>query len=539
VSFNDSGADKHALVTETPLNSTVYDDKKGESYFEQAFIIERKIGAGCFGTVYKVKCKEDNQIYAVKIAKEMYKGPSDRTLKLEEVRKHEFLPPHSNIVRFYKSWEERARLYQAFELCQTSLSELGARQGRLPEDKVWAYMVDLLQALEHLHEHDLVHMDIKPENIFIGMDGICKLGDFGLMIDLAKGESEVGVEGDPCYLAPETMASQFTKACDVFSLGVTLLELATDLDLPKSGQLWHDLRTRGPDPSLTKHLTPELRRVTQLMMSRDPQRRPGVKQLLELPSVRRAVRRRSRQLLISRGRDLFLWLLMTLVPVLSFFLALASSILQPLRQLLHQLQATPPSTPPPHMSSTLGSLHPMDCFSDDETDNTVSSSGSSLAAPLDMDSSPSDRMMTSLSQSRLTSTPHISAQFFSPDVSRDLVMPSMDARDSYTASPMRRPATSPGPLRARARFIARTPGATIGLSPGKRLFFGDGTSSNSVKSPLPVPRRNSDSPDLVQTPATANRGEDDNEVNDDSDEDLVMMKPKSLAATFDYFSDDD
>lgn len=142
------------------------------------------------GTVYKVKCKEDNQIYAVKIAKEMYKGQSDRTLKLEEVRKHEFLPPHSNIVRFYKSWEEKARLYQAFELCQTSLSELGARQGRLPEDKVWAYMVDLLQALEHLHEHDLVHMDIKPENIFIGMDGICKLGDFGLMIDLAKGESE-------------------------------------------------------------------------------------------------------------------------------------------------------------------------------------------------------------------------------------------------------------------------------------------------------------------------------------------------------------
>ena len=85
------------------------------------------------------------------------------------------------------------------------------------------------------------------------------------------------------------MAAKFTKACDVFSLGVSLLELATDLDLPKSGQLWHDLRCRGPDPSLTAHLAPELRRVIQLMMSRDPERRPGVKQLLELPSVRRAV----------------------------------------------------------------------------------------------------------------------------------------------------------------------------------------------------------------------------------------------------------
>ena len=205
--FNDSGA-----VTETPLSSTVYDDKKGGSYFEQAFTVERQIGEGCFGktksyfgsirfwfhhhsfsgTVYQVKCKEDNQTYAVKKAKEMYKGTIDRALKLEEVRKHEFLPPHSNIVRFYKSWEEGARLYQAFELCKTSLNVQMRLEGRMPEDKVWAFAVDLLQALEHLHEHNLVHMDIKPDNIFIGMDGICKLGDFGLMIDLTKRDSEEG-----------------------------------------------------------------------------------------------------------------------------------------------------------------------------------------------------------------------------------------------------------------------------------------------------------------------------------------------------------
>ena len=78
------------------------------------------------------------------------------------------------------------------------------------------------------------------------------------------------------------MRSQFTKACDVFSLGVTLLELATDLDLPKNGQLWQELRNKGPDPRVTQHLTPELRRVIQLMMTQDPQRRPGVRQLLEL-----------------------------------------------------------------------------------------------------------------------------------------------------------------------------------------------------------------------------------------------------------------
>ena len=48
------------------------------------------------------------------------------------------------------------------------------------------------------------------------------------------------------------MDSKFTKACDVFSLGVTLLELATDLDLPQGGPLWHKLRDRGPDAQLDR-----------------------------------------------------------------------------------------------------------------------------------------------------------------------------------------------------------------------------------------------------------------------------------------------
>lgn len=42
------------------------------------------------------------------------------------------------------------------------------------------------QAVKHLHDHDLLHMDIKPENIFIAKDGTCKLGDFGLILDLSK-----------------------------------------------------------------------------------------------------------------------------------------------------------------------------------------------------------------------------------------------------------------------------------------------------------------------------------------------------------------
>ena len=139
------------------------------------------------------------------------------------------------------------------------------------------------------------------------------------------------MEGDPMYLAPEVLSGTFSKACDIFSLGVTLLELATDVDLPKGGQLWHDLRSRGPDPSLTIDLQPELRRVIQLMMSRDPDRRPGVRQLLELPCVKDAVSRRSWQLLLTRSKDLLLSAVVIFLPLFSLLHVVLSTLALPLK----------------------------------------------------------------------------------------------------------------------------------------------------------------------------------------------------------------
>ena len=326
------------------------------------------------------------------------------------------------------------------------------------------------------------------------------------------------------YLAPEVLSGTFSKACDIFSLGVTLLELATDMDLPNGGQLWHDLRSRGPDPSLTMELQPELRRVIQLMMTRDPDRRPGVKQLLELPCVKDAVRRRSWQLLFSRSKDFLLRLALVFVPLLSLLYTILSSLALPVKRLLSHLQSSAPSTPPPPLSTShLSSLDCFSGFSDDDHDMTVDSSGSSLAAPLD--SSASERLAsipsTPSCPHSIPSTPFLSRNFYSP-----LGSDYSPGQDSLDLSPRKRPATSPGPLRARARVFARTPAAG-GFSLGKKLFSA-GRLNGGAK-----PRRDSDSPELVDSPA--NREYD----NEDSDDDLVNMKPKSLAATFDCFSDED
>ena len=156
-----------------------------------------------------VKSREDQKLYAVKRVLDPYRSESDRKLKLREVQKHELIPPHSNILEFIKAWEEkygnslfvidifRGRLYLQTELCEQSLAEYIQEVNPVPETEVWNYFMDIsqvrkpwnfhnrcVQAVDHLHSHDLLHMDIKPENILMTKDKICKLGDFGRVFDL-------------------------------------------------------------------------------------------------------------------------------------------------------------------------------------------------------------------------------------------------------------------------------------------------------------------------------------------------------------------
>jgi membrane-associated tyrosine/threonine-specific cdc2-inhibitory kinase len=262
-----------------------YDENCEELYFQQCFDICSKLGSGFFGDVFKVRSKEDGKFYAIKKSRERFKGEVDRAQKLQEVAKHEHLPEHPNLVKFYKAWEEKQRLYIQTELCECSLSEFADLNHDIPEKVIWYYLVDMLMAVNHLHSHNLVHLDIKPENIFISKDGLYKLGDFGLVIDLSQGNGTDPIEGDPKYLAKELMQGVFTQAADIFSLGITTLELAGDLDLPRCGDNWHKLRNdQIPDYSLV-NVSPDLKSIILDMMHADYRKRPTADQLLQHPRI--------------------------------------------------------------------------------------------------------------------------------------------------------------------------------------------------------------------------------------------------------------
>ena len=119
----------------------------------------------------------------------------------------------------------------------------------ISEDKVWQLLADMARAIKHVHDKGYVHLDIKPSNFFVTKEGQLKLGDFGIAVDLTKIDDLVDSDqcGDSVYMAPELLSQQplkqrLTQKVDIFSLGASLLEIASSMNLPQNGLLWQKLR---------------------------------------------------------------------------------------------------------------------------------------------------------------------------------------------------------------------------------------------------------------------------------------------------------
>ncbi|CAB3411289.1 unnamed protein product [Caenorhabditis bovis] len=311
--------------TTMPLSSPIYNKEKKETYFEQCFKIDAIIGKGSFGEVYAVRSLEDSQRYAVKVSIQLIR--QNCISKYREVENHMRLPKHPNLVEFVKAWEEGGRLYIQQELCEKSLLQHCMEHHAIPEEQIWNILIDLLNAVHHLHSNDMIHDDIKPDNIFLSSHSICKLGDFGLVINL-KNPNDVksAEEGDSKYLAPEVLNGSPSKASDIFSLGMTILEAATDLDIPSNGENWHQIRNGQIPDRFFIGISKNMRFLIEWMLSSDPTERPTTSELLRQPCVKRRLFRRNAYIAFI---GLSKWLTNASFIVFTWVIALFSFLVHP------------------------------------------------------------------------------------------------------------------------------------------------------------------------------------------------------------------
>ncbi|XP_055846710.1 membrane-associated tyrosine- and threonine-specific cdc2-inhibitory kinase [Episyrphus balteatus] len=291
------------LIVSDSLLSPVYNRSSEETYFEQCFTKISKIGEGSFGEVFKVRSKEDGLLYAVKKSKQFFRSENYRHERLEEVKRYEQFSDHENCVRLYKAWEQDDRLYMQMELCQESLDHYLGVKKRIPEEKIWSILLDLLLAVKSLHDKNLIHLDIKLDNVLIGDDGICKLADFGLVIDVDRANRHEATEGDSRYIAPELMQGHFSRAADIFSLGIAMLELSSYIELPPNGPLWQELRSGILPEDFIKPISPELKQMIKSMMTPDAMARPTVDELLRNRKLVNLLQRRRRWDLIRKVKQ--------------------------------------------------------------------------------------------------------------------------------------------------------------------------------------------------------------------------------------------
>ncbi|KAL7746873.1 Protein kinase, membrane associated tyrosine threonine 1 [Sorochytrium milnesiophthora] len=286
-------------------------DDDCDNYLLRSFVQLKRLGFGSFCEVWKVQRKSDNKLFALKLHTKLYNGLADRVDKLEEVHVGLLIGQHRNCVRVVESWEQQGNLHILMELCgKGTLRDYLLREARhgLPEGDVWAILSDIASGLQHIHRLGLMHMDLKPANLFISGQNLIKIGDFGLagradgtpLLMRPNGVTTVARDGDGLYLAPEVLKGMYSPAADIFAFGLIALEIVTNMELPRDGDEYAQLR-KGDISAFTNHFPPalsaptaaEMRTMIQVCLAPRPEQRPSADDLFSsFPTLRQVATQR-------------------------------------------------------------------------------------------------------------------------------------------------------------------------------------------------------------------------------------------------------
>ena len=139
------------------------------------------LGRGGFARCYEFICQDNNKVFAAKVInKQNLETKRQKDKLLLEIKIHKSLH-HDQIVAFEHNFEDNENVYILLEVCQNqTLDELLKRRKKLSEIEVQCYTIQLVKGIQYLHNHKVIHRDLKLGNLFLTDKMQIKIGDFGL-----------------------------------------------------------------------------------------------------------------------------------------------------------------------------------------------------------------------------------------------------------------------------------------------------------------------------------------------------------------------
>lgn len=191
------------------------------------FDIGKKLGKGKFGRVYCVKHKKTGFICAMKAMEksELVQYNVQKQFR-REVEIQSSLS-HPNLTKLYGFFHDDKRVYLLMEyLVNGELYKVLKARGPFNDIVASHYVYQMADALDFMHQKNIIHRDVKPENILMGFGNVVKLTDFGWSIISARGVRRKTLCGTIDYLSPELITSrEYDDKVDVWALGVLTYEL--------------------------------------------------------------------------------------------------------------------------------------------------------------------------------------------------------------------------------------------------------------------------------------------------------------------------
>ena len=252
------------------------------------------IGQGMSGKVYKARHKKENRFYAIKKLNFNEINEKERIAIQDEVNLLKQLK-HPNIVTYKDSFfdsDNCLNIVMVFCELGDMYTKIHKQKGEyFPEEQILLWLAQLCLALSYVHDKQILHRDIKTQNIFIQNEHTIRIGDFGIAKGYNQNQDLGGsLIGTPLYMAPEVYNSskKYSFRSDIWSLGCCIFEMC-NLKNAFEAKSWNAVFVKvnkGQRAQLNSRYSLDMKNLVDSMLSVNGKNRPTIASILEKPFMK-------------------------------------------------------------------------------------------------------------------------------------------------------------------------------------------------------------------------------------------------------------